>query len=455
MGHLRDSLVNFVSGLGTSRDKFAATQFAQRFGDPQQLMNAYRGDWIARKAVDIPAFDAIRDWRDWQADDPQIEALEAEEERLGIRRKVMQALIRARLFGGSAIVLGTDDLDPAEELDIETLPKEGLRFIHVLNRFEITVGQLDLNVLSERYGQPEYYEVNSGSAGLVRLHPSRVIRFLGNEIPMLDHAPDGWGDSILQAIDDAVKQASSSAQGIASLIQEAKVDIIKVPQLMVNLSTDDYRQRLIERFQLANVSKGIVNTLILDSEEEWERVQQNFSALPDVMRIYLMIVSGAADIPATRMLGQSPTGLSSTGESDTRNYYDRIGSMQRTEISPALKPLDEALIRSALGTRPPEVHYLWTSLWQLTEDQKADVAHKKAQALQIHANSGLLPDEALSKGLQNQLVEDGVYPGLEAALADFDDWTPEEEAKRKMTEQAEVEAQFAAGQEARTNEPPR
>jgi uncharacterized protein len=39
------------------------------------------------------------------------------------------------------------------------------------------------------------------------------------------------------------------------------------------------------------------------------------------------IVSGAADIPVTRLLGQSPAGMNATGTSDMKNYHDRIQSI--------------------------------------------------------------------------------------------------------------------------------
>ena len=79
---------------------------------------------------------------------------------------------------------------------------------------------------------------------------------------------------------------------------------------------------------------------------------------------FLQSVSGAADIPGTRLLGQSPAGMNATGESDLRNYYDRLQAMFR---------MDEALIRSALGSRPADVYYDWAPLWGMSEKEKADV----------------------------------------------------------------------------------
>lgn len=80
------------------------------------------------------------------------------------------------------------------------------------------------------------------------------------------------------------------------------------------------------------------------------------------------------------------------------------------------------LIRHALGSRPPEVHYQWAPLWQLDEVQKATVAKTKADTTKVYFDTGLIPADALAKVTVNQLVEDGTYPGLEAAI----DESPEE-----------------------------
>jgi hypothetical protein len=42
------------------------------------------------------------------------------------------------------------------------------------------------------------------------------------------------------------------------------------------------------------------------------------------------------------------------GESDIRNYYDHLSSVQRNDLGPRIKVLDEIVIRSVLGSRDPE-----------------------------------------------------------------------------------------------------
>jgi len=413
-----DTLTNLVAGLFTGKDKLAHDRFGLVPQDRGQLDAAYRGDWIARKVIDVPPFDMTREWRRWHAAPDQIAAIEAEEARLDVRRKVARALRLARLYGGAALVLGAGDGDPAQPLP--PLGRGALRYLHVMHRWEISPGEIDRDVLSPGFGEPGWYQVASASRlgagrGGVRLHPSRVVRLVGAELP--DGAgTDGWGDSVLQAVMDAIRQAGLAAQGVATLIHEAKLDVIRIPQLTQNLAQADYAERLVERFTLANTMKGLVNALVIDKEEEWDRKQLSFAQLPEIMQQYLQIAAGAADIPATRLLGQAPAGLNATGEGDIRNYYDRIAAEQRVTLGPALRRLDEALILSALGSRPAEIRSEWAPLWQLGAGEAAAIGKTKAETSSLYAASGLIPAEGLARAVRNQVVEDGTYPGIEAAF---------------------------------------
>lgn len=102
------------------------------------------------------------------------------------------------------------------------------------------------------------------------------------------------------------------------------------------------------------------------------------------------------------------------------NYYDRLSAEQNTDLTPEMERLDEMLIRSSLGNRPPEVHYRWNPLWQMSEAQKADIWLKRAQATQIYVTTNIVPEEVLTAGVRNALIETGEYPGIEAAYEDYD-----------------------------------
>lgn len=449
VGYVADSLTNLVSRMGTDRDKAAASVYGMPLLTDQELLNAYRGAWLPRKIVDIPAFDSVRAWRDWQAEGQEIEPIEAEENRLNVRGKVFEARIKARLWGGAAIHIGTGDTNLAQPLDVDRIGKGGIKYLTVLTRRQLTAGEIDRDPGSEWYGKPKVYNLTAGDKAQVAIHPSRLVIFTGNAQPDIEFVGAGdmaWGDSVLLSVLDAIKNADSTAGNIASLVFEAKIDIVRVPNFMASLKDEGYKARLLERFTLAATAKGINGTLILDKEEEYESKAASFATLPDILDRFLQIVSGAADIPATRLLGQSPAGLNSTGESDLRNYYDRLSAMQQVEMTPAMYRLDECLIRSALGSRPADVHFEWSPLWGLSDKEKADIFKLKSDAARALAGSAagtLLPVEALSDALVNTFVEDGSLPGLEAAIDEYGTLAEQEPSEEELA--------AAAAQAANTN----
>ncbi len=253
----------------------------------------------------------------------------------------------------------------------------------------------------------------------------------------------GWGDSVLQSTLDAIKNADSTAGNIASLIFEAKIDIIRIPDFMANLGNEAYRQKLLERYTLANTSKGINGTLLLDKEEEYETKTAQISGLTDILMAFMQIVSGAADIPVTRLLGQSPAGMNATGTSDMKNYHDRIQSMQELELAPAMRRLDECLERSA-GVVDPDVYYRWSPLEQMSEKRAGRHLQAERRCCRQLVGTGtgqeIIPREAVSDALVNRLVEDGVLPGLDAAIAQYGSLSEQEPTEEELAASAAAQA---------------
>mgnify|MGYP003671208354 CR=1 FL=1 len=428
-----DTLKSLVTGLGTSKDKTTEMAYALRYVSDAELNAMHRSDWLARKIVDIIPNDMTREWRAWQAENDQIEKIENLEKAplINVQMKVNAAMRKARLFGGSAIYLGMRNAVTEEPVDLGRIRAGDLQYLHVLNKSEVSVGEINRDVTSEFYGEPAFYDVSSSTGQTAKIHPSRMIRFVGADI--LDErnstADQGWGDSVLQVVYDAIQNASSIQAHIAALIPEAKTDVIYIPKLSEFLRNATTTQQLTDRFTYANSIKSMFNMVLLEGNgvdlgEKWEQKNINFTQLPEIAQLFLQVASGAADIPATRFLSQSPAGMNATGDSDIRNYYDNLSARQKTELAPKLHRLDEVVIRSALGDRPEEIYYDWSPLWGLSEKEKADVFKTKSDAARTLAGTGgaspsLMPIEVLSDALVNTFIEDGSLPGLQAAIDEY------------------------------------
>lgn len=424
-----DGLESLTASLGTARDKATSVAYVETYIDDQQLTAAYKTSWLAKKIVDIPANDTFRRWRNWQAEEDQIEKLEKLEKKLAIKDKMLRAYTLARLYGCCYVYfdLGDKQSEPADPTKVKL---GGIRFATVLTHRQLSPGEIEQDALSDQFGKPKWFDVvGPTTAGVVRIHPSRVIVLLGSESPdenLLVGGREGYGfrlgTSILSATLPAIKHFDSVAANIASLVFEAKIDVIKVKGLM-QIAGNPYEERkLLARYALAATAKGNNGMLILDGDmEEYEQKTYSFAALPDIMDRFSQNASGAADVPLSRLFGKAHSGIgtSGAGENDTRNYYDHLSANQELSVTPAMESFDECLIYAALGSRPPEIHYLWASLRQNSDKERSELGRTGVATIKTLKDTGLIPDEVLARGAVNMLTQAGVIPGLEAEYAAY------------------------------------
>lgn len=414
-GMMVDGMANVITGLGRANMKSASTRYIPEY-DGYERDNAYRASTWYRKIVNIPAADAVREWRAWQADKEQIELIEAEEKRLGVRNVVYQAMLTARHTGGAVILVGGLPGNASQPLRVDSIRAGSIKYLTVLGPDDITPGQIIRDPQSEWFGQPEKWSLHTGDASQVEIHASRVVFVNGRTVPgAMRRIGQVWGDSIWVQMADSIRSADNVAGVIDALLHEAKIDIVRIKDMVSQMASGASEADYIQRWTMVATLKSISNVLMLDGDDEHSQKQISWAGLPDVARTLITIMAGAADIPVTRLLMDQQTGLSGADSGSLKHYYDSLKSMQELDYTPALQPLDEMIIRSALGSRPPEIWYRWTPLWQPTSKDLAEIDKAQAEAVKIYADTGLIPVDALAEMTQNRLIESSVWPGAESA----------------------------------------
>ena len=414
---ITDGLANVITGAGTALDKRSGRFHALSIVNPVEIYASYRDNWIMRKIVDLPPHDMTRAGRDWQADGDVIEKIEAAEKQFGLWAKLQLALKYGRLGGGAIIIgVGSNPQDPLPP----KIAKGQLAYLHVVSRWQMSLGQIIFDPANPLFGQPEYFTLNGTQE--VKIHPSRIVVFKGNFVP---HDFNGntlemfWGDSIFRSVKDAVGDASSALSSFATLIEEAKVDVYRFKGLADMLATPNGDAKVQQRVQLATLSKSIHQAIILADGDEWDQKQVAWAGMPDVVATYLSTIAAAADIPATRFLGKSPDGMNATGDGDERNYITRIQSDQESILRPALDVLDP-LIAASAGIAITDAVYTFAPLKIMDETEQANIMFLKAQAVTQYVTNATVPHDALAKAVPNMLIEDGVLPGLDAAMDEIE-----------------------------------
>jgi phage-related protein (TIGR01555 family) len=420
-----DGLVNVVSGLGTTRTKRAHNTFQYAtLTSWQQLDAAFQTNWLARQIVEVPAEDMTREWRTIKSADA--EAIRVEEDRHMIPSMINDALCWARLFGGAGVLMITGQ-DLTKPLNVNRVKKGDLQRVIVFDRYDMASMVMNTwNVLSENYLRPEFYAIAGGSQ---HIHWSHFARFNGAKLPRRQMAvTQGWGDSELRKCLDDIMDMIASKDGIAELMQEANVDVITREGLADELASDQ-DTAITDRYALFAQMKSVVKLALLDGDETYDRKTLNLSGVAPIIELFMTWISGAADIPLTRLFGTSAKGLNATGEGDQSNYFNSIRSKQTTQVDPGMRVLDEVLVRSALGYWPEDYNYTWNPLTQPGLQEVAAALKINAERDQIYVDMDAVNVSQVMRNLQSDDIyqfEDEEIEERQAAEEDFEIVDPSE-----------------------------
>jgi phage-related protein (TIGR01555 family) len=203
-----------------------------------------------------------------------------------------------------------------------------------------------------------------------------------------------------------IKDAVSAKAGVASLIQEANVDVIKREGLSDELTTEDGANSVLKRYQLAGTMKSINRMLLLDGTESYERNPASFGGLGDILQTLMEWTSGAADIPMTRLFGVQSKGIGDSGEGDLNNYYDGLRGHQESAYRDVLEQVDEVMIRSWLGYMPDECEFEFNPLSQPNGNEAAQQKLANSQADVNYHDMGVVTRSQIMRSLQSG----SVYP---------------------------------------------
>ncbi len=417
-----DAMENLVASIGSDSDKRMFTRYREKYIFSRAELEAmYIENWLAGKIIDVIPDDMTREWRTINTTEKpeRVKEFEEFEEDLDVVNKFNESSKWARLYGGCGIILGIQESQggPMDEpLDIELLGKGAIEHLTVIEneRLTYTGAPIIIDPMDPDFGQPEFFRVASTSQ---TVHRSRILFFNGIPLPYYLRKRQRlafWGAPVMRRVMEAVSNSDLGVNGVASLMSEASVDVIKYKGLTGFLSQPGGEEKVRARFNLMKLLKSLNNITLLDEEESYESHQQTFAGLSDLIDKYLALVAGAADIPVTRLVGTSAKGLNATGEGDLKNYYDNIRARQRREYNPQLRRLDSIMQRTLWGNEADEWSFTWDSLFQLTEKEIAEMENIRADRDTKHLAAGVI-DELIVAG---QLYEDGTYTNIDQEYLD-------------------------------------
>ncbi|MEL6236995.1 MAG: DUF1073 domain-containing protein [Pseudomonadota bacterium] len=418
----RDSFTNAQAQLGWgTNNQASASQYTLSYQSRNriQMEAAYRSSWIVRAAVDAIPEDMTRCGIEMSGIDPdEITALENDMTSLGIWDRLCENGKWARLYGGSLAVMLIEGQDLSTPLRPETVAKGQFKGLLVLDRWMISppVGDV-VTEYGPDMGRPVFYNVIADYAAIPKanIHYSRVIRLDGEDLPFYQRvAENGWGLSVIEPLWDRLISFDSATVGAGQLVYKAHLRVMKVKGLRDIIAMGGPAlaglKAQIEFTRLAQTNEGMT---VLDADDDFATHQYSFSGLPDVLIQFAQQLSGATGIPLSRLFGQSPSGLSDTGEGPRRQYHEKVHQKQEKELRTSLQRLLSVMSMSTLGKPLDEgFQFTFRTLDDAPESEKADISTKKVDAITKAVDAQLLKPSTAMKELKASAPVTGMFGNI-------------------------------------------
>jgi hypothetical protein len=228
------------------------------------------------------------------------------------------------------------------------------------------------------------------------------MRFEGDKLPKWQAVSEMlWGASVLENVLDRIIAFETVTMGIANLTSRAHLRTIRVDGLRNILASGGQMEaNLIKQFSYIRQMQDNEGITLLDKADEFETATYSFSGLDSVVLQFVQQISGAKRIPLSILFGEAPSGLSNTGDSDIRIYYDGIAAKQ-TALEENIIKLARVVYQSNFGKPAPEdLGIKWNSLWQQNPAEKATVTKTTVDAIVECVSNGIFSRELALKEIK-------------------------------------------------------
>lgn len=428
----KDSIINVLSGKGIEgRDTKTANTWVRSAYDYDLLDTIYSEHWLARNCVDVPANEAAAKWREIRTPSmtpEQKTTFEKFEKSQKVKEKFREASRLARKYGGAAVYLAVEGVDITKELTVDQVHQGAKINLIVFSRNDLTpnTSNLETDEMSPNYNRPKSVTIRKSMRDA---HVSRFLVFNGPGIADTSQSTlqdRFWGRSVLDSsLISAIERIDSAMDSLGTSLEQATVDILKIPGLFLKLADPEATRLLRARVAEGAMTRSIYRISMVDKDEDFVRAEATgtLSAGAQVLQTLLQIPSGATGIPVTKLLGISPGGLNATGESDSSNYFSLLGAIRSESFETNLEILDPILCQILFGSIFADWGMTWPPFWESDKVQESTIVSQRLQNIINLVQARLLPEKVALR----QVFEDGTFSALtEQDVSEFEDFVDSE-----------------------------
>lgn len=389
-----------------------------------RLMYLYKTHGVLQTAVEVPVLDALRGEVEiipGELDADDVEALTDLAEMTGAWEAITEAMTWARLFGGSAIIINTQQVP---DMPLSENQLTGKLEFYPCSRWELTSegGYKPSGSVLDAYAVGRFANFKDEFFWFYgrKIHRSRVILLSGKKAPyILRWQLQGWGMSEIEKMSESFNLYLRTKSVIYELLREAKIDTYKIKGLYAAMASSGGQNATVERVRLMNSVKSYLNAILMDSEDDYQQKQITYSGLAEVMKMNQVCLAADLRIPMTKLFGLSATGFNS-GEDDIENYNAMVESEVRGKLRAPIRKILDLLCIALWGYKPKykfkfhplrvlsakdeeeikkSKHERYLSLYQaalLSSKEFAEIEEKENMIpIETEASKGLLEDHPL------------------------------------------------------------
>lgn len=381
-----DGWINALSGFGVQgKDPrlgaSAGVNFSADVVTDYEAQQLWSGDDIGKRIVEDLPNEAMRQGVDVKLETKEeSEAVSHRLKESGALAAFTMALKYRRAYGGAALlpVINDGSLLLSTPLNENRITK--ITAVHVFEPRELQPLAWYSDPNHPKFRRPSLWKLTptspSGDFQSSVIHESRLVIFRGMHVngDGLGAPRQGWDHSVFTPIVRVLRDYHTAWDATGKLVGEFSQVIWKIRDLAEMISAED--GRFVNRIRGAELARSVMNALVVDTENEgYERQSVNVTGLPDLLDRFASRLAAAADMPLTRLMGDSPGGLGSNGEGETRSWYDAVKREQKraeTEMEQLVRLFLLEIDGATHGKIPKTWSVTWCPLWQPSEKEIAD-----------------------------------------------------------------------------------
>jgi phage-related protein (TIGR01555 family) len=381
--------------------------------------------WLINKAISLPAKDALKNGYDiYRSDGEELEPeildrIKELDKELSLDNSLFEMETNKRRFGFRLCLFCVESNDPDYykkpfNLDGVTLGSyKGISQIDPSWVAPILDQQSVASPASKDFYEPTWWQINGKMYH--RTHFT-IVRYV--ELPdILKPSYQYGGISLTQLIMERVYSAERTANEAPMLAETKRTNVLYADIASISANPQSFEDRLNSFINYRN-NYGVY---VAGSEDKIDQMETSLSDLDDLIMTQYQLVAAISGVPATKLLGTSPKGFSSTGEHEMISYYDLLETIQN-DMEKLIDKHHKILIKSYISPNDPfDIKVSWRPLQTPSAIERASINLSKSQSDAQLQQTGAID----AYDIRNRLIDDPYsgYSGIEQIEDDYENET--------------------------------